>query len=258
MSGDQPIVLISQPEGPLVRLLQGLAAVEQAGLGAHALIGGVAVMIRLAGQHRATADLDEVVAPTDPSAQVLLGAPPGTVQRVMLPGELKVDVIEVGETPLGDLEPSELPVDPVERLFLLAHDNALRSAQLVQLSVRDSSGNLLLEMAASVATPAALFATKLQSAPSRTGMSAPKRGSDLLDALLLLERYGQAEVSARLRAGPHDLAALVSALTLQLLDVEALRSLRWIREAGQEPDLHALSLGQVRAVAVALSAALIR
>lgn len=123
-------MLIAHPDGFLPALVRGLAALEDSKIPRHALVGGVAVMIRLSQAHRATQDLDEVVEPSSPSAAVLIGGVGSPEHRVVTPAGVRIDLISVGDRPMAELHPDELPDDDSQRLLLLAHDHALRTAEL--------------------------------------------------------------------------------------------------------------------------------
>jgi hypothetical protein len=57
-SGDSAVVLLGQPAAALVR---AVAAIARAPVGPYAIVGGVAVTVRLGTAHRATTDVDTVV-----------------------------------------------------------------------------------------------------------------------------------------------------------------------------------------------------
>ena len=48
------VVLLSGPDDQLVRYTSALQQLEDANIGTHAIIGGFAVMLRLASAHRVT------------------------------------------------------------------------------------------------------------------------------------------------------------------------------------------------------------
>lgn len=145
MSGEPVALLVSQPSGTLVALVRALAELESAGLPRHALIGGVAVMVRLSQSHRATQDLDEVVEPSLPTAAVLIAGPGAVEHRAETAGGVRVDLISVGDRDLRSLQASDLPDQDDERLFALAHDFALRSAEPALIRVIDRGGGILVE-----------------------------------------------------------------------------------------------------------------
>lgn len=63
MSGER-IVLAGDADGEAARLVRTTARLAGVDLGPHALIGGLAVMCRLAAVHRATHDVDTVTETT--------------------------------------------------------------------------------------------------------------------------------------------------------------------------------------------------
>lgn len=214
-------------------------------------------MIRLAQAHRVTSDVDEVVVPSTPTtADLLVGGRATPGQRVYIADGVGVDLIEVGEEPMDQVAQADLPDLDDERIFLLAHDFALRSAEVVPLQVFAPAGVLLVECVTTVATASALFATKLQSAPARAGSAAVKRGSDVLDAFMLLDEHGPVHVANVLRTGPHDLHGLTARLAERLLVNEAERTVRWAKDAGTNPARYGMTAEAVRDLAEELVARL--
>lgn len=90
-------------------------------------------------------------------------------------GEVRIDVLEISEHELV-----QLPDDPTDRLYALAHDWALRTA--TPLPIRATSGGAAFEHIVRVAEPGPLIATKLQALPNR---SKAKEATDLLDIIRL-------------------------------------------------------------------------
>jgi hypothetical protein len=231
VSGDLPAVLIADPQGPLAELVRGIATLEAAHLPRHALVGGVAVMVRLSQAHRATQDLDEVVEPSSPSAAVLIGGEGSPDHRVVTPAG-SASISSPSGTGRSACCPSRSFPTTTENGSCCSRTTTLRSAQPASVKVLTPDGGVLIETATPVATAAALFATKLQPAPNRSGLALVKRGSDMYDAFLLLDQLGPQAVGDGLRHGPHDLAPLVAALAGRLLDEHAERSMRWAADAG--------------------------
>ena len=174
-----------------------------------------------------------MVEPSSPTAAVLSAGPGAVEHRAETARGVRVHLISVGDHDLRSLPASDLPDQDDERLFALAHDFALRSAEPALIRVIDRGEGVLVESTSPVATAAALFATKLQSAPRRSGPTQAKRGSDIYDAVLLLDQLGpDAAADALRQAPPHDLATLVGDLAGRLLGDEAERTLRWTTQAG--------------------------
>ena len=72
MSGER-IVLAGDADGVAARLVHALAQLADVNLGPYALIGGLAVMCRLAAVHRVTQDVDTVTETTVPTAPAVRG-----------------------------------------------------------------------------------------------------------------------------------------------------------------------------------------
>lgn len=207
MSGE--ILFVDGPGGSASRLVRALRTLVAEVLSAEfALIGGLAVMTRLGRAHRVTDDLDAAAQGVDggPSLlSILVGG--GETGRDRRPVEgVKVDCIDVGSTPAADLEPGELPDDEFYRAFLLAHRWALDSAADASLTVLSDQRALVATATCRVATPAALVAMKLQSAPRRRAERAHKGPNDYADLYALLLRPEAIEsVIVDLPHAPHGL-----------------------------------------------------
>jgi hypothetical protein len=144
------------------------------------VIGGLAVICRLATAYRATSDLDTVDRRrTNETAQLELlvrsGAEPSGPTGVLVPtpaGDVQVDILGVTD---ADLE--GLPTDPTDRLHVLSHAWAADTATPVVIRTRD-----LPDVNVRVAQPGPLIAMKLQSIMNRPS---EKEGTDLLDIVQL-------------------------------------------------------------------------
>lgn len=144
------------------------------------VIGGLAVICRVSGPHRATSDLDTVNrrrAGEPSQLQVLVtstgraSGPAGVLIPTAL-GEVQVDILEVSD---ADFDP--LPEDPTGRLHVLSHAWAADTATAVLIRAQD--GN---EIIVAVAEPGPLVAMKLQSTFDR---GTDKASTDLLDIIRL-------------------------------------------------------------------------
>ena len=123
MSGE--ITLIDGGDGGVSRLLRTASALfAQPGFGPAALIGGLAVTVRLATLHRATNDVDVVSEGDAPLQYVGEGDTLGS-NRVEIDG-VQVDVVPTSPLPSTA---ERLPDDDLDRLFVLGHRWALESAQ---------------------------------------------------------------------------------------------------------------------------------
>ncbi len=196
-----------------------------------ALIGGLAVTVRLATAHRATGDVDLVAessadlvaAAAGTAAENLVKAKvatrdtEGTSVRLHV-GPTKVEFIETERIAPGDaagIEPERA------RLFVLGHRWALETATPLTISVADT------ELELPVATPAALVAMKLHSIQDRS--EDRKRASDAWDIYRLLEVHNlKGEITRDLAGGPEGLAAIASASLDRIFRSDVTRTRRWI------------------------------
>lgn len=118
----EQVSLSTTAGGELIGLVHALADLEKQPLPAHALIGGVAVMTRLAQAHRVTLDPDQVLRETVPTTEQMLisrRAAQRVGSHIELSGGVRLDIIATLDRPL---EEADLPADDGDRLFLLAHE----------------------------------------------------------------------------------------------------------------------------------------
>jgi hypothetical protein len=182
-----------------------------------ALIGGLAVMVRLQEAHRVTGDLDGVFDnPTDvPTTATLIAAgiarDSPEPQRVIV---LDTDVDVIDTFALPDLA-ADLPDDPKDRLFVCAHRYAFETATAVQLRAGTDSAEI------KVAIPPALIATKAHALRFATARRrATKRSSDLYDLYRLAASH-LPEIADGLAAARWNLRGQVAdALAADLADRE--------------------------------------
>ncbi|MDQ1425175.1 MAG: hypothetical protein QOD72_2673 [Acidimicrobiaceae bacterium] len=182
-----------------------------------ALIGGLAVMVRLREAHRVTGDLDGVFDnPTDvPTTAVLIAAgiardSPAPQRIIVL--DTDVDVIDTFALPDAA---TDLPNDPKDRLFVCAHRYAFETATTVRLSAGTDSADVR------VAVPPALIATKAHALRFATARRrATKRSSDLYDLYRLASSH-LSEIADSLATARWGLRGQVAdALSADLADVE--------------------------------------
>lgn len=184
----------------MTSLVDALSAVADADVG-FVLVGGLAVMARLAAVHRATSDLDAlsgddlfVVTCESRIPQASL------VDHKLVVGEVKVDAIIVdGEVSYPSI--AEAVDAPIDRLFTAGHRFALDDAGPVDIVVGDHRTRVR------VATARALLVTKLHAYLSPRRDQA-KGGSDALDLVRLGEVLARADGPSRLEAS--QLPALVT------------------------------------------------
>ena len=174
------------------------------------IVGGLAVMSRIGGEHRVTQDIDSAFdRPEDPPTTSLLVAdgiaePGDSPQRVRI-GDAVVDVIDTFE-----IDEGHLPDDSKDRLFVCAHRYAWETGTRMTF-VGDGH-----RAALSVATVDALIAMKAHALRfGRPERRARKRASDLYDVL----RLSALNTEPLLADAPWRLAEqVVEALTADLAD----------------------------------------
>lgn len=232
MSGE--IAFIDGPGGSASRLVRALRTLAVGVPSSEfALVGGLAVMTRLGRVHRATDDLDAAAQSVDggPSRlSILVGGAESRRGRQSVEG-VKVDCIDVGSTPAADLARGDLPDDEFDRAFLLAHRWALDSATEASLTVVSEQRVPVAAATCRVATPAALVAMKLQSAPRRRAERAHKGPNDYGDLYaLLLRPESFDDIVADLPNAPQGLGQwCVQRIEIELVD-GADRTARTIRQ----------------------------
>jgi hypothetical protein len=179
----------------------------------HALVGGLAVMVRLSETHRVTTDFDEVTADRDTAVGLLVaGGAQVKGSGVFLPESgLQLDLLDAA-IPLEELATAD-PVDEMEREAVrLACMNryALESASLTDVVVLDDGGSVIAaRVRIRVAVAGALVAMKVNSARSST-RSREKAASDVYDAYRLMRAWGSDVIVGDLAAAPPGLRETVA------------------------------------------------
>lgn len=242
------LVIATSRDSRLETLGRAIASLTPLRNHPHAFIGGVAVIARLASAHRVTDDIDAVYEdPAQRTGAVELLISIGAVRDgpgIRLPGGVRLDLIEVGEAREGEL-PDSVP----ERMFLLAHAWALRTATIETVALRDpADGSTLVKFEASLASPAALVAMKLQSIPARRAMREHKRAGDAFDLYRLLLAHGAFEVPERLASAPADLGHWCLSQARHLFVDQPEQTIRWFRTYASVPEMDRLTPDDLRAV----------
>jgi hypothetical protein len=234
VSGERVFLVDTGNVADLVRAAG--TVVEYSGLPV-ALIGGLAVAVRLATAHRATGDVDLV---SESSADLVARAAgtaaenlvkskvatwdtEGTSVRLHV-GSTKVEFIETERIEPGqaaEIEPER------SRFFVLGHRWALETATPLTISVVDRE----LEAQIPVATAAALVAMKLHSILDRSADT--KRASDAWDIYRLLEAHNPTgEITRALAGGPEGLAPVAAAALDRVFRSDVTRTRHWIQGFG--------------------------
>lgn len=235
MSGDHIVKLAADPDGVLERLVRAVDVFAHAALPAWALVGGLAVTVRLAEAHRATADVDAVADDDDgqlaPTLALLAIEQHGTAtgDRFILEDGTKVDVIST-----GSWTAEELPLDELDRAFILSHWWAVATAETLSLLVIDR-GETAATASIPVASPAALVACKLQSCRRRQRDPA-KAASDIFDIYRLLIEHDQAGgVADALARSPDNLGPWCADALTTTFVTDAARSARSLSTSARGP-----------------------
>jgi hypothetical protein len=189
VSGEPSVFLVGPFTSRLVAALGDLTEVEPR----FVLVGGLAVMARLAEAHRATQDLDTLVTGIGFTTAVA-ALPSGRSEHgVLSVGNVKVDTIEIDlDTTWDEIAEVDAPID---RLFTGAHLWAMRTAAPLRISAGDAWALV------PVASVAALLAMKLH-AYSSTRRNPDKRPGDALDVLRLGRMLAQASDAEPVAAPP--------------------------------------------------------
>lgn len=226
MSGD--VQLIDSGDGSIGRLVRTASALfARADFAPAALVGGLAVTIRLATAHRATVDVDTVAegeGPRDLALRYLGDVDAAQTDRIEIDG-VKVDVMATWPLPTTA---DELPEKDSDRLFVLGHRWALDTATPVTVEVLDQDGVTVTQVGVlSVATVPALIACKLHAIGDRRGASASKQESDALDLVRLIGAVVRSVDNIEsLDGAPFDLSALVVQQVERWFVADSLRTAR--------------------------------
>lgn len=220
MSDDHPSVTLLGDA--MVPLVQAAATLEASDVPPFAVIGGVAVAVRLGRVLRATADLDTV---TDyrhsPTALEILQrrhdseVDPADPHTIRLAGtEIQFqDVAAVSDDEIRHLETKDL-------LYVASHAHALVTATTVR--IRAGSTSEQVEANVPVATTGALIAMKLHAYLDRRSSSGPdKRPGDLWDIYNLLQFAAADAARGLLGASPLLREAVRTTLQEQLVERSA-------------------------------------
>ena len=208
MSGE--VVLVDTSDRAISRLVRTAATLfERPGFAPAALVGGLAVTMRLATVHRATNDVDTVSdgegARRDALEYVGGGQWPDS-RRIEI-GGVKVDVLETSPLPA---DATDLPEDDLDRLFVLGHRWALETAEPLEVRVV-TEGDPAHPSALVVATAPALVACKFHAIADRRDARSEKRESDALDLVRLIGDLVRAPaLTDQFASAPFDLSELVS------------------------------------------------
>lgn len=149
MSGET-ITLYAADHSDVVRFVESIGRLD-ADMPDWVLIGGIAVVMRLRKEHRATIDVDALTRSSQRMVELLgSSASQRGARRFVVPVDTPLDVMEVGSVP----DPDEVPSD--EYAFAVARCWAFDTAERVRVDVTSRNGDMLASASMRIATPAAL------------------------------------------------------------------------------------------------------
>ena len=240
------VILRSGVDDHLVRYTAALQRLSNISIGRTAVIGGFAVMVRLATAHRVTEDLDAVTWTQDGTSAVpiaLLVEHGATRSRNGVDlGDVHIDLIAV-----SDYEGTQLPGDVDDAMFVITHAYGLASATWLTVEAQGTADDLVTRATARVATPAALVAKKLRAMQQRRAGALNKRASDAYDAYRLLAAQDRdGSIARELAAAPDGLGEWCVSRAREVFDTNASQTRRWL--ATGSPEMAAVSAHELRTV----------
>lgn len=218
----------------------------------HALVGGLAVMVRLYQAHRVTTDFDEVSqAPGATVATLVALGARRTPNGVELPDRgVRLDLLDA-ETSLAELEllATELGSDEERRAWQLAVTcrYALETAEPTDILVVEHDA-VVARVSLPVAVAGALVALKVHAAvaPDRP---ADKAAADVFDAWRLARTWGPSVIAEDLARAPVAMVRTTAAQLRQLFDDDVARTAHRLRRASV-PGVEAVGVDDLEAAAV--------
>lgn len=228
------IALRNDARGLVARSVLTLASLPRE-LPVHALVGGLAVMVRLSESHRVTTDFDEVTADRDDAVALLVaGGAQVKGSGVFLPDAgLQLDLLDAGMS-LDGLARIDATDDLEREAVQLALVNryALESAVLTDVVVLEAgrTDGVAARVSIRVALAGALVAMKANSALSST-RAPDKAASDAYDAYRLIRAWGSEIIIGDLAAAPTRLRATASAQIRRIFADDLDRTAHQLRRA---------------------------
>lgn len=252
---ERTVALASDAGGVVARSVRSLATLPVE-LPSYALVGGLAVMVRLSEAHRVTTDFDQASSGPDQAIALLVAqGARRTSNGVEIPGEqVRLDLLDATAS-LRELESMwpTLESDEERRAWQLAAAcrYALDTAVDTDILVVDRE-EVVAGVALPVAIAGALVALKLHAivAPDRN----PDKGTtDIYDTWRLVRAWGPSVIAADLSRAPAPMLRTAAAelTTVFVDDVE--RAAHRLRRASV-PGVQAVSVDDLAAVAVVLDA----
>ena len=197
MSGEA-ITIVATEDSDVVRFVDAIARLPTE-LPEWVLIGGVAVVLRVGGTHRATVDIDTLARESNRLVELLInvGGEQRAAHKLIVPVATQLDVMAVGSVP----DPST--VEPSEYVFALVREFAFATATAESVEVLNDRGGPIASASLRVATTAGLIALKSVSLPRRADSNNPaKVTSDTIDLLALFETMSADDIARDLVDAP--------------------------------------------------------
>ena len=212
---------------------------------AWAVVGALAVNVRIAEVHQLTSDVDTVSRDQAALADMLaeeVGAQRLSAARLRLgdgPG-VEVDV-------MSDTAGQQLPDEPSGRAFALARRMAVADADTMDVVVADGT-SVAAEASVPVASTASLIALKTVAVVHRPAGNNPhKVGTDIHDLVRLVRSGDVGSVAEQLEAHSSELCAWTGTTMARLFSAD--RDLRYtqlrLRRFDASPDAHARTAEQL-------------
>jgi len=252
-SGTRPTVLLGSSAVGLVRAVHRLA---NAPVGPYAIVGGVAVTVRLGEAHRATADVDTVVQDDrSPLAIDVLKRLPGAEPDPDVAHRVYVDGTKIEVLPVGVIEHDEdlEGIPDKDALFVGGHAWALATGSEIEVVAAEDPDRRVF---ARFATPGALVAMKLHAIEDRSFTSGvDKRAGDGWDLFrILVDLDGAGAVREEFAEALPTLRRLTLDAAERILVTQAARTSGWMRSG--DGAMGEVSAGELRAVGEPFCAAL--
>lgn len=271
MSGDAPawpppsrygvrsVAIANDRTGVVQRSVESLADLP-AGLPRAALVGGLAVMVRLYEAHRVTTDFDEVTEAREATIDLLLArGAVRTANGVMLPDfGVRLDLLDAAHT-LKDLTELADEIlagsgsDDEQRALQLALvcRYALETATDTEILVVEHD-DVVAKVSIPVALAGALVAMKVHAAvqPSR---QVDKAAGDIYDAYRLIRAWGPTVIADDLSHAPVSMLDRVAEQIDDLFRDNSARSARRLRSASM-PGVQSVGIEDLETAAAVIDA----
>lgn len=249
--GGRAVVLANDKRGVVAGSVRSLAELP-AELPRAALVGGLAVMVRLSEAHRVTTDFDEVTEGRDATIAVLVaqGAVP-TANGVLLPDVgVRLDLLDAGHT-LAELDAlaPQCTTDDERSALQLAFVNryALETAVATEVFVAERE-RIVAHVSLPVAVAGALVAMKVNAARTPT-RARDKASGDVYDAYRLIRAWGPNVIAQDLSRAPIPMLELACAQIRSVFVDDAERTVGGLRSASV-PGVDAVEVDDLEEVAV--------